>query len=362
MPSVDDFLFNPSRDLCNNTIFADNAVMNIEHGSSSGLNAAVLGDELAAAGLGTDLGEDDAMMWDMLIGPALGEVEDSGTYSVSGETDHENASSLLTCSTALSPRLDNPTVLESEMTELGEENYEGAGDVGSSMSAVLLASNAARTNAVDIFATHFTVSLPMELVVAPGSNDTANLHPKLLVGTNDTASLEWFQGALDGSGVTFDGLDMETTGAVTLPSTPTSSVPSGSYESFTSGGPCSSIRKGSTKKIPCPNGCGREVGGQEWHLQRHIQSGKCAAGCSLSRQRSKENRPPVCQRKDTLFPSTPIPLTLANEWSASSKRPDIGCNPAVDPAVQYDLDGFRGPGCPGVKVNWAAGNIFSTFP
>ncbi|KAF9495966.1 hypothetical protein BDN71DRAFT_1506310 [Pleurotus eryngii] len=363
MSSVDDYLLNPSQDLHNDTIFTDNAVMNIKCGSSSDL---VLEYKLAVAGLDTDIGEDTAKMWDMLVGPALGTVEDSRNYSVSEQTEHEISSSLLTHSTALFLRLDGLTGLESEKRELWEEEFEGTEDVDSSMSAVSVASNAG-TNAVDIFATQFTMLFPMELDVAPGSNDAANPHPRTPASTNDMALFKWFQGVLDDSGLTFgltfEGLNVETTGTATLPSTPTSLMSSGSYELFTSGGPCSSVRKGLTKKTPCSNGCGREVGGQEWHIQQHIQLGKCVTGHSLSCQRSKENRPPVYQREGTLFPSMPIPssVTLASNWSTTSKRPDVGCNLPVHPAVQYDLDGFRGQGYPGVEVKWAAGNIFSTF-
>ncbi|KAF4590061.1 hypothetical protein EYR38_009359 [Pleurotus pulmonarius] len=35
---------------------------------------------------------------------------------------------------------------------------------------------------------------------------------------------------------------------------------------------------------------------------------------------------------------------------------------SIEDAVKYDMDGVQGSGCPGVRVDWRAGNIFTTFP
>ncbi|KAF9488959.1 hypothetical protein BDN71DRAFT_1435746 [Pleurotus eryngii] len=208
-------------------------------------------------------------------------------------------------------------------------------------------------NAYDTMVDKFfaTAPDPMSLEgAAPRNSHTVTL-PQLLTDNtcHNSASFGWLNRQNDSS-LPFGWLDMESTGASTLPSTSTSSAPSGLYKSFSSVASRpgnTATRQSSFEKFACLKGCRKKVGGQAWHLQWHLQLEKCTARHSLHHQQSKENQNLAYQYEELI----PTVMQKNQQLSTSAMGILIGGYWSVDPtpAVRFDLDGAQGLGCPSAQ-------------
>lgn len=143
------------------------------------------------------------------------------------------------------------------------------------------------------------------------------------------------------------------------------------------------------EKRRCPD-CNRDIGGQLWHFEKHISSGSCY-GNMAKRSASKENSVRIQSPLANIHSSSPLntpphgartwqyPIPMTHQgvqnrvgvFGEGSLSGEVFTNPVgtgsssvhnIQDAIRFDMDGVRGSGCPGVKVDWRAGNIFTTFP
>ncbi|KAF7433847.1 hypothetical protein PC9H_005813 [Pleurotus ostreatus] len=369
MSSMDDHLFTQPRHPCHGTIVTPNTIINSQrHAAYS--DATGFEYELALASiLGPDVEEVDSMMWGT---PEAEETQAPPLVYFSAPEDSGDPVMQKTNSSEPTP-FAHPTVppssgdismgLESDMCTI----FEAAEVLHDDTAPVFLANSMDDTGIFADYSSELAPEPTMLDFTASGSNDIVyQAHEPLLDGAGDGATFGWLDGVDGESSQVSEWLDMERFNTPTLPSTPTSSLPSGEDTTSLSGADiCSNTRRQrSFEKIPCPNGCGRQVGGQAWHLKQHIESGKCAAGRTLSQQRSKENRDPTYQYEKAKSKSKSSSMIRTSEGSMATHRQPAGCSRPAEPApaVQFDLDGLWGTGCPGVQIDWNIGNIFSTFP